>query len=113
MTEEKLAAIYEAAWKNAPPSVGMDILADHIGGDLMDQLGDYPDDLATPDADLSGLVAYLAEKVLRIANDYGLAPFDGTVAQYLKDGDAEQDWLEREDLTPFVKNWSANVRAML
>ena len=37
---EHLGAIYDAAWKNAPPSIGMDILADHLGFLLMDILGD-------------------------------------------------------------------------
>ncbi|MFG5382459.1 hypothetical protein [Yoonia sp. R2-816] len=113
MTEEELTAIYDAAWKNAPPSVGMDILADHLGSDLMDQLGDYPRDLATPNANLTALVTYLAEEVLRLAINYELAPFDGSLAKHLQDGDTEQDWLEREDLLPFVMNWSANVRGML
>ena len=113
MTESELSAIYDAAWKNAPPSIGMGILADHIGGDLMDQLGDYPENLANPNADLSGLVAYLAEEVLRLANNYSLAPFDGTLADGLESADTAQDWLEREDLRPFVLNWSANMRAIL
>ena len=113
MTEDELVVIYDVASKNAPPSIGWGILVDHLGFLLVDTIGDYVDDLVQAEADLTGLTALLAEEVLRLANDNSLAPFDGTLAEQLEDGDTEQDWLVREDLLPFVKNWSANVRGIL
>jgi hypothetical protein len=106
-------AIYEGASKNAPPSIGMDILIDHHGFLLMDLLGDYPKELALETPDLAGFAALLAEEVLQLAQAYSLAPFDGTLADELEKGDTEQDWLIREDLMPYVLNWHKNVRGML
>jgi len=112
VTEDEMTALYDAAWKNAPPSIGMDILADQLGFGVMGLLGDCSEVLVDADADLTEFATRLAEEILRLANEYNLAPFDGTLAEGLEEGDTEQDWLLREDLLPFIKNWSANVRAM-
>jgi hypothetical protein len=106
-------AIYEVASKNAPPSIGMDILIDHYGFLLMDLLGNYPKELVIEAPDLTGFAVLLAEEVLQLSQVYALAPFDGTLAEGLEEGDTEKDWLIREDLMPYVLNWHKNVRGML
>lgn len=105
--------IYDLASKNAPPSVGMDILFNHHGFFLMDLWGDYPEELKSEEPDLVGLASLLAQEVLQLAKTIGLAPFDGTLKEFLEDNDTEHDWLVREDLLPFVTNWHMNVRGML
>lgn len=117
MTEEEsherlMSIVYEAAWKNAPPSIGWDILADHLGMFLFDHIGEWPDELFEENANLDGFAEALSEEVLRLAIDHGLAPFDGTLADELVVGDTEQAWLIREDLLPFVRNWHRNVLAL-
>lgn len=112
LSDGQLEEIYEAAWINAPPSIGWDIIADFLGFFIMDFLGEYPEDLLTPNSNLEGFADVLSEEIFRLADDHNLAPFDGTLAEHLEEGDTEYDWLIREDLMPFIINWRTNVLAM-
>jgi hypothetical protein len=112
LTEDQKSAIYDVASKNAPPSVGFDILWDLLGFEVMDVLSDYAADLLSENPDLEGAAKILADEVLRLADEFNLAPFDGTLTEFLEDGETEEDWLIREDLLPFLKNWQANCQPL-
>ena len=112
LSDAQLETVYAAASSNAPPSIGWEILADHVGILMIGQFDDWLAMLTEPDADLEAFAEILSEEVMRLADDHGLAPFDGMLAESLEEGDTEQDWLIREDLLPFVRNWYGNVRAL-
>lgn len=61
--------------------------------------------LLDANAGLEPLAEELADHLYAIPHLHWIAPFDGTIEEYLVDGEDERDWVTREDLLPFLDRW--------
>ncbi len=107
--DELWERLYDAAPKDTLPSVGWQILSDYLGTFLVDYIGDWPEALLSTDPNLEEFASLLGDEVIRLADEYALAPFDGTLC----DREAEWKWLVQEDLLPFVRQWHRNARMLI
>ncbi len=99
--------LYDASFRPATGvSVSFDTLIDEVGWSyLFDETREDLDVLLDAKAGLEPLAEALADHLYAIPDLHWIAPCDGTIAEYLVDGQDERDWVIREDLLPFLDRW--------
>ncbi len=99
--------LYDASFRPATGvSVAFDTLIDEVGWDnLFDETREDLDMLLDANAGLEPLAEELTDHLYAIPDLHWIAPFDGTIDEYLVDGENERDWVIREDLLPFLDRW--------
>lgn len=100
----------DLANRSAGTSVALSTLIKSVGwSDMFGVCDTVLFDLLIENKDLPRLAETIHEQVYAIQNIETIPPFDGTLLDYPADGDADGEWLLRENILPFLDRWSANL----